>query len=247
MNLAGTAPRSAVEIAYRNFTGSSTSVYSEPAPRIIKLGPYQALVERTGTGRMDRMEGSNRWLLSGFSMTSPCRFLLAEAPAALAAAGNSANTIVAAPQSAGDQIRFIQAALGLTVSHLAAVLNVERQTIYNWLQAEEPPVLQSRTRTRLAEVVDWSRKWNQRCPRPAGKLAASLDLGQGTLLDLLKQTPVNEAALQSAMNTLAESIEGARARRHQRIQGLEPPPETSDDRILRRATGIPLSKAPNED
>lgn len=243
MNLAGTAPRSAVEIAYRNFTGNSTSVYSEPAPRIPRLGPYEALVERTGTGRM---EGNNGWLLSGFSMTSP-RFLPAEAPAALSAAGNPANTIVAAPQSAGDQIRCIQAALGLTVSHLAAVLYVERQTIYNWLQAEEPPVLQSRTRTRLAEVVDWSRKWNQRCPRPAGKLAASLDLGQGTLLDLLKQTPVNEAALQSAMNALAESIEGARARRHERIRGLEPPPETSDDRILRRATGIPLSKAPNED
>lgn len=243
MNLAGTAPRSAVEIAYRNFTGNSTSVYSEPAPRIPKLGPYEALVERTGTGRM---EGNNGWLLSGFSMTSH-RFLPAEAPAALPAAGNSANTIVEAPQSAGDQIRFIQAALGLTVSHLAAVLNVERQTIYNWLQAEEPPVLQSRTRTRLAEVVHWSRKWNQRCPRPAGKLAASLDLGQGTLLDLLKQTPVNEAALQSAMNALAESIEGTRARRHKRIQGLEPPPETSDDRILRRATGIPLNKAPNED
>lgn len=244
MNLAGTAPRPPAEIAYPNFTGSSTSAFSEPAPRIIELGPYEALVERTGTGRM---EGNNGWLLSGFSKTSPCCFLLAEAPAALPAAGNSANTVVAAPQSAGDQIRFIQAALGLTVSHLAAVLNVERQTIYNWLQAEEPPVLQSRTRTRLAEVVDWSRKWNRRCPRPAGKLAASLDLGQGTLLDLLKQTPVNEAALQSAMNALAESIEGARARRHQRIQGLEPPPETSDDRILRRATGIPLNKAPNED
>lgn len=243
MNLAYTAPRPPAEIAYPNFTRSSTSAYSEPAPRIPKLGPYEALVERTGTGRT---EGSNKWLLSGFSETSP-RFLLAEAPAALAAAGSSANTIVAAPQSAGDQIRFIQAALGLTVSHLAAVLNVERQTIYNWLQAEEPPVLQSRTRTRLAEVVDWSRKWNQRCPRPAGKLAASLDLGQGTLLDLLKQTPVDEAALQSAMNALAESIEGARARRHKRIQGLEPPPETSDDRILRRATGIPLNKAPNED
>lgn len=246
MNLACTAPRPPDEIAYPNFTRSSTSAYNKPAPRIIKLGPYEALVERTGTGRMDRTEGSNKWLLSGFSGTSH-RSLLAEAPATLAAAGNSTNTIVAAPQSAGDQIRFIQATLGLTVSHLAAVLNVERQTIYNWLQAEEPPVLQSRTRTRLAEVVDWSRNWNQRCPRPAGKLAASLDLGQGTLLDLLKQTPVNEAALQSAMNALAESIEGARVRRHKRVQGLEPPPETSDDRILRRATGIPLNKAPNED
>jgi DNA-binding transcriptional regulator YiaG len=243
MNLACTAPRPSAEIAYPNFTRSSTSAFSKPAPRIIKLGPYEALVERTGTGRT---EGSNRWLLSGFSETSS-RSLLAEAPAALPAAGNSANTIVAAPQSAGDQVRFIQAALGLTVSHLAAVLNVERQTIYNWLQAEEPPALQSRTRTRLAEVVEWSRKWNQRCPRPAGKLAASLDLGQGTLLDLLKQTPINEAALRSAMDALAESIEGARARRHKRIQGLEPPPETSDDRILRRATGIPLNKAPNED
>ena len=138
-------------------------------------------------------------------------------------------------------------AQGATVSEVAELTGVSGQTIYNWLQAEEPPALQARTRTRLAEIADVSRKWSQRCPRPAGKLAATLDLGGGTLLDLLVQTPLDEAALRSAMDVLAEYIEDARARRHKRVRGLEPPPETSDDRILRAATGIPLNTAPDED
>jgi transcriptional regulator with XRE-family HTH domain len=244
MNLASAAARPPAGIAYPNFAGTPTAACSEPTPRLIELGPYEALIERTGTGRM---EGSNAWLLSGFSMTSTCRFLLAETPAVLPVARKSADPIVTAPQAPRDQIRLIQATLGLSLSHLATVLKVERQTIYNWLQAEQPPALQARTRTRLAEIVDVSRKWTQRCPRPAGKLAAALDLGGGTLLDLLVQQPLDEAALRSAMDVLADYIEHARARRHERVRRLEPPPETSDDRILQAATGIPLNTDPDED
>lgn len=244
MSIACFAERPPAGIGYPIVSGTPTSACNEPSPRFIELGPYEALVERTGTGRM---EGNNGWLLSGFSMTSPCLFLFAEAPTVLPVARRSADPIVTAPQAPRDQLSFIQAALGLSVSHLATVLKVERQTIYNWLQAEQPPALQARTRTRLAEIVDVSRKWRQRCPRPAGKLAATVDLGRGTLLDLLVQSPLDEAALRSAMDVLAEYIEDARARRHKRVGGLEPPPETSDDRILRAATGIPLNTAPDED
>ena len=42
----------------------------------------------------------------------------------------------------------------------------------------------------------------------------------------------------------AEAIEDARARRRKLVEGLEPPPETSDDRILRRGTCIPLDITP---
>lgn len=244
MNLANAAERQPVRIAYPNIAGTLTSAGSQVSPPMIELGPYEALFDRTGTGLA---EGSSGWWRRGFSMTSACVFFFSEVPAVLRADERMANPIIAAAQSARDQIRFIQAALGLSVSHLAVALGVERQTIYNWLQAEEPAALQTRTRTRLAQMAELSRRWNQRCPRPAGRLAATLDLGRGTLLDLLKQTPVDGAELQTAMDVLAAHIDGTRTRRHKRVQGLTPPPETSDDRILRIATGIPLNTAPDED
>lgn len=244
MNFACVAPRPRAEIAYPNIAGTHTFVRSGPAPISIRLGPYEALIERTGTGRM---EGSNPWLLSGFSMTSPCLFIVPETPATLPVARKSVHSIIAAPQTPRDQLRLIQAALGMSVSQLAAVLKVERQTIYNWLQAEEPPALQARTRIRLAEIAHMARLWSQLCRRPAGKLASTLNIGGGTLIDLLVQTPLDEAALRSAMSVLADYIEDARTRRHKRVRGLESPPETSDDRILRATTGIPLNTEPDED
>lgn len=36
-------------------------------------------------------------------------------------------------------------------------------------------------------------------------------------------------------------------RRHKRVHGLTPPPETSDDRILRSATCIPLYDRPDDE
>lgn len=231
-------------IGYPNIAGTHTSTCSEPTRRFIELGPFEALLERTGTGPTG---GTNGWLLSGFSMTSPCSFRFAETPADLPVARKSPDPFDTSPQSPSDQLRLVQTALGLSLSHLAAVLKVERQTIYNWMRAEQPRALQARTRARLAEIVEVSRKWRQRCSRPVGKLAATLDLGSGTLLDLLMQTSLDNVALESAMDVLAEYIEHARARRYRRIGGLEPPPETSDDRILRAATGIPLNSEPDED
>jgi DNA-binding transcriptional regulator YiaG len=198
--------------------------------------PYRALLEFTGTG----LKGlAYNWLMS----TSPY----------IQGRLNTPNTreiiegtAVFEPQSAPDQIRFIQASLGLTVSQLAAVLDVERQTIYNWLQAEQPPALQHRTRTRLANITKIARQWNLRCPRPVGKLASTLDLGSTTFVDLLKQTPINEVALQAMMDALVQHIENARARRQGPLRTSVPPPETADDRILRRATGILLDSPSSE-
>lgn len=74
-----------------------------------------------------------------------------------------------------------------------------------------------------------------------------LDLGGATFVDLLKQAPLNEAALQAAMDALAQHVEGARARLQGRLRTSVPPPETADDRILRRATGIPFDSPSSEE
>ena len=150
-------------------------------------------------------------------------------------------------QSARDQIRFIQASLGLTVAQLASVLGVERQTVYNWLHAEQAPVLHARTRTGLAQLSDIAREWNRRCPLPAGRYLASLDVGGTTLLKLLSQTQTDDVALSVAMNALAAKITGTRDLRRGRLRTKIPPPETDDDRIRRSATGIRLDIPQSQD
>jgi transcriptional regulator with XRE-family HTH domain len=150
-------------------------------------------------------------------------------------------------QSAKDQVRFIQASMGLTVGQLASALGVERQTVYNWLQAERAPVLQTRTRNRLQQLADIARKWNERCSRPVGRLLTSLDVGGTTLLNLLSQTTIDDAAIVLAMDALAATVIETRNLRRGRLKTETPPPITEDDRILESATGIRLDTTQIQD
>lgn len=149
---------------------------------------------------------------------------------------------VAAPEvrSTSEQVRFIQASLGLTVAQMASVLGVKRQTIYNWMQAEHETVLQARTRARLEELGNIARIWNQHSSRPAGKLIASIDIGGTTLLNLLTQKHIDMASVEAVMEVLSNQIAETVRQRRERIKTKQSPPETDDDRILRRATGIQL-------
>ncbi|MEZ5581924.1 MAG: hypothetical protein R3F37_03320 [Candidatus Competibacteraceae bacterium] len=158
-----------------------------------------------------------------------------------------ADEVSTEPRTAHDQVRFIQASMGLTLSHLAKALNVERQTIYNWLQDEQAPVLQTRTRTRLNEIASIAHQWNTLCSRPLGKLVTSIDLGGFTLMDLLSQMPLDDMLLKTAMQKLAHEIDARKQRQQPRLSTSVPPPETMDDRIRRRVTSIPLDDWPSED
>jgi transcriptional regulator with XRE-family HTH domain len=168
---------------------------------------------------------------------------LGSVPIEVPVGGEIVATAFTEPQSAREQVRFLQASLGLTIAQLATVLGVERQTIYNWLHAEHPPQLHTRTRTRLGEITDFARRWNHRCRWPIGKLVATVSFEGLTLLDLLGQTPLNAKVIQAAMDKLAEEVEAAQRRRQGQLRTSVPPPETSDDRILRRATSIPLDRS----
>lgn len=145
------------------------------------------------------------------------------------------------PQTAADQINFIQAALGITISHLALSLDVERQTIYNWMQSESPPALHARTRERLNAIREYARQWTLRSTRPANKLIATLDLGNGTLLDLLKKPELDQAAIEAGLDVLAKHIETTTRNKKKSPGTSIDPPETSDDRILRRAKSLQFS------
>lgn len=205
--------------------------FADPEPTRQSWSPLEGLI---GTGL-----GTSELLRTVLDGTSP-RIVQPIATASDLHGEAKDAVFPAAAQSARDQVRFIQASLGLTVAQFACALGVERQTIYNWLQIEQTSMLQTRTRTRLAQISDIARQWNQICPMPIGKLAASLDIGGTSLIGLLSQTPINEPALRSAMESVAAHLADTRKLRRGRLRTKAPPPESADDRIRQSATGIPL-------
>lgn len=223
---------------YYHATSITGLGFADPEPSRQSWSPLDGLIG-TGLGTSELLrtvlDGTNPRIVQPIAAA---RDLHAEAKDAV---------VPAAAQSARDQVRFVQASLGLTVAQLACVLGVERQTIYNWLQIEQTAMLQTRTRTRLAQISDIARQWNQICPMPIGKLAASLDIGGTSLIGLLSQTPIDESALRSAMASVAAHLAETRKLRRGRLRTKAPPPESADDRIRQSATGIPLDLTLSQD
>jgi DNA-binding transcriptional regulator YiaG len=139
-----------------------------------------------------------------------------------------------AAQSLAERVSAIKAAFGLTISQLAQVLHVQRQTIYDWLDEDHPPQVQGHKRERLAAIQRWAIQWNARCPWPAGKGVASYAVEGNTLLDLLAADVLDEARLTTVLRGLSEQVKAEWQLREQRslanrlrARGFQPAPESS--------------------
>lgn len=134
-------------------------------------------------------------------------------------------------QSLAVRVSAIKAAFGLTISQLAKVLRVERQTIYDWMDEDHPPQLQEQKRERLAAMERWAAQWNARCPWPAGKGITTYKVDDTTLLDALVAEELDEARLTHIMRGLSEQVKAEWQRREERswanrlrARGFQPPP-----------------------
>ncbi|MDG4549427.1 MAG: helix-turn-helix domain-containing protein [Candidatus Contendobacter sp.] len=124
-----------------------------------------------------------------------------------------------AVQSLADRVSAIKAAFGLTISQLAKVLRVERQTIYDWMDEEHSPQLQEQKRERLAAIERWAAQWNALCPWPAGKGITTYQVEGATLLDLLLADVLDEARLTHVLRGLSEQVKAEWQRREERSFG----------------------------
>lgn len=141
---------------------------------------------------------------------------------------------VPAAQSLAERVSAIKAAFGLTISQLAQVLHVQRQTIYDWLDEDHPPQVQGHKRERLAAIQRWAIQWNARCPWPVGKGVASYAVEGNTLLDLLAADVLDEARLALVLRGLSEQVKAEWQLREQRslanrlrARGFQPGPASS--------------------
>ncbi len=124
-----------------------------------------------------------------------------------------------AVQSLAERVSAIKAAFGLTISQLAKVLRVERQTIYDWMDEDHPPQLQEQKRERLAAIGHWAAQWNALCPWPAGKGITTYTVEGVTLLDLLLADVLDEARLTVVLRGLSEQVKAEWQQREERSLG----------------------------
>jgi len=139
-----------------------------------------------------------------------------------------------AAQSLAERVSAIKAAFGLTISQLAQVLHVQRQTIYDWMDEDRPPQVQGQKRERLAAIQRWAIQWNALCPWPAGKGVTSYAVEGNTLLDLLAADVLDEARLTTVLRGLSEQVKAEWQLREERslanrlrARGFKPAPEPS--------------------
>lgn len=142
-------------------------------------------------------------------------------------------------QSLAERVSAIKAAFGLTISQLAKVLRVERQTIYDWMDEENPPQAQEHKRERLAVIQRLAIQWNQLCPWPAGKEIATYAVDGMTLLDLLSADMLDETRTQAVMRGLSEQVKAEWQRKEERslasrlrARGFQPVPDQSSSSVL---------------
>ena len=99
----------------------------------------------------------------------------------------------------------IRSAFGLTTKDLAAVLRVERQTIYAWIRGENDPSLDNSRRLRA--IFSYAEEWNRLSKLPA-KTALRVPLGKNNvpLLDLLTQDHLDGTAIRRHMSNTADFV-----------------------------------------
>jgi DNA-binding transcriptional regulator YiaG len=137
-------------------------------------------------------------------------------------------------QSLAERVSEIKAAFGLSISQLAQVLQVQRQTIYDWMDEEAPRQVQGQNRERLTAIQKLATQWNVLCRWPAGKGIATYEVEGSNLLALLADDVLDNKRINKAMRDLSEHVTaewqrweersvGEQARR----RGFQPPSQQS--------------------
>jgi hypothetical protein len=104
-----------------------------------------------------------------------------------------------------DQITFILSALSLRVTELASVVDVQRPTIYAWLQGDFSP--QAENKSRLRTLFKLASEWRLLSNAPLGKAIRDAQIEGASILDLLKQRKIDETKILKCFNALKGSSE----------------------------------------
>lgn len=130
-----------------------------------------------------------------------------------------------------DIVAGIRAALSLQIKEIAAIVGVERPTVYAWLQGKSTPFEQNRNR--LIELFSAARKWQSFSSQPIGKWVRFTNPEGESILSLLSQATVPERRLHRLMRSLADKA------------ALEKPARSTAREVAEKH-GVNLSQIPDQ-
>ncbi len=99
-------------------------------------------------------------------------------------------------------ISSIRSALSVSITDLAEILKVKRETIYSWINEETQP--SELNKIQLEELHRLAVFWNKHCHLAIGvDLLRQADQGRCSLLDLLKADKLDQSEIQRRLRSLA--------------------------------------------
>ena len=117
-----------------------------------------------------------------------------------------------------ERLSALQAAFGVTIQDLAAVLGITRPQLYKWLDVTNDIKLQEASRTRLATIERIAKEWTSRSRAPLGSVSKEpLNFG-GTAFEMLTADVIDEAAAIAAFDELMARLQTKPKSRSQRLR-----------------------------
>ena len=120
---------------------------------------------------------------------------------------------------AADLIAEIKTAFGLNITDLAPIVGASRLTIYDWLGGE---AIDPADYKRLLSIKRLAAIWVTLAKLPEGGLLHPKGADRCALLDLLREDPLDNAAIRSLMEALAGKLAPQRAEARRRLDRLAP-------------------------
>lgn len=118
-----------------------------------------------------------------------------------------------------DLIAELKATLGLSITDLAGITWVSRQTIYDWIGGGQ---VSDANYKRLLTLRQTCVDWRGRAGRPLGRLLRTKNADGVSLLDLLGQDPLDRALIARHLDALASKAAEQQAQRKARQARLSP-------------------------
>jgi hypothetical protein len=132
-----------------------------------------------------------------------------------------------------ERISFIRSMLSLQVKELAAVLLVERPSVYAWMAGTAQP--QQRNRRRIEAIWSVAREWQRMSRLPLGSLRNVPGESGRSIIELLMADEIDTAKV---VELLRAAISKLGADQEERLQGL-------DLRERARRKGMVIATPPN--
>jgi hypothetical protein len=138
-------------------------------------------------GTADYLSASDPWGIP--TSASPDRGL----------AGLGERAVPAVALDGAELVAEIKATLGVSVTDLAAIVRVSRQSIYDWIGGGQ---VSEANDARLRALHQVCQDWQSRVERPVGRLLRTKTADGPSLFDLLVTEPLDLQAVQSHLMVL---------------------------------------------